>query len=305
MILMLLVSLIGCNDDPETGTGDQVVINPISDAGSTQTKNVTLYYKYAYTDMLAGQSRSIIAPVNERIELVVLNELIAGPGLRRTEFVQILNSSTKVQKITNDGSVLTIIFSKDLLNFIIPDGLTTREININKRLAFYSIVNTMIEVSDCSKVQILVDTDGNGKGERISLIKAGFEQEGFLGPLGFNAENILTPQNTMLTVFDAMLRKDYEEIYYYVAFYDTDNKSKPDEGIFVSRMFETLPTLESFDILNTIISNDGQTAYLLSNYSLRYAGNLRQYSDIPIKLIKENDTWKIRYSHFEKLFLEV
>lgn len=287
----------------ENSRDDIVEINPLGESVSADYEQVTLYFKYINTDMLVGQTYSLSMLANEKAEYSVLQYMIAGPQTRKAEFIPLINSSTRIINITNNAETLNIIFSSEFLDFQLSDTLSASEKKLYKRLAVYSIVNTMIELSGFTKVQILVDKAGDGKGERIELSEAGFDKEGFLEPLNYNASVILSPENTLEAIFDAMTRKDLEELYYYIAYYDRDDSEKLDESVFVSRMYERLPSLENYLIKDCIVSNDGQTAHIVSNYNLRYSGEIREYTNIPIKLIKENDTWKIQFSRFESLFI--
>ena len=299
-LIMSVMMLFSCISSEKTEENDIAIqINPLSAASNSAVKQVTVYYKYSYTDMLIGYSRALAIPVNERIEFTVLNDLIKGRILNRSEYVQLINNNTEIISITDSGDTLNITLSKEFLDFENDEG----DLNVNKRLAIYSIVNTMIEVSGYSRVQILIDKDDSGKGERMTLSEAGFESEGFLEPLGYNADIILTPENTVKTIFDAMTRKDFEELYYHIAYYDENNTEKIDESVFVSRMYEQLPSFEAYTLHNCIVSNDGQTAYVLADFNLRFSGEIMEYINIPVKIVKENDIWKIQFSRFEALFL--
>ena len=299
-LLIAAAMLFSCAPAEEPVKEEHAIqINPLSAASKSAVKQVTVYYKYGYTDMLIGYSRALAIPVNERIEFTVLTDLIKGKILNRSEYVQLINNNTEIISITDSGDTLNITLSKEFLDFQSSEG----DLNANKQLAVYSIVNTMIEVSGYSRVQILIDKDDSGKGERMTLSEAGFESEGFLEPLGYNADIILTPENTVRTIFDAMTRKDFEELYYHIAYYDENNTEKLDESVFVSRMYEQLPSFEDYTIHNCIVSNDGQTAYVLADYNLRFSGEIMEYTNIPVKILKENDIWKIQFSRFESLFL--
>jgi len=112
--------------------------------------------------------------------------------------------------------------------------------------------------------------------------------------------NILRPckkpdiDNVIKAIFDSLN---------HIAYYDENNTEKIDESVFVSRMYEQLPSFEAYTLHNCIVSNDGQTAYVLADYNLRFSGEIMEYINIPVKIVKENDIWKIQFSRFEALFL--
>ncbi len=304
IVVVSLLSLFSCKSENKKIFEDEkpLEINPLSDASTSQMMQVNFYYKYSFTDMLSGKAKYISVPVNEGIEQAVLRELINGPGVNGRDFIQLINADTDIVNIYGNNSTLNVTFSKEFLEFIIPEGSTSQQTRKIKQLAVYSVVNTLIEVSNYTKIQILVDKNGSGKGERMSKTESGFDGEGFLEPLTYNTEVMLTPENTMLTIFNAMTRKDYEELYFYIAYKDTDSSVKIDESIFVTRMLEKLPSVEGYTVLNCVVSADGNSAIVITDYNLRISGEICEFNSMPVKLIKENDSWKLQFSRFETLF---
>lgn len=303
LILFFVLIFAGCVATPPQ---PPVQLDPLPNSHDSQFASATLYFGFAKASMLISESRAISVPVNERIEITVVNELIEGPTAGKKEFNRLINRNAKLVNLYDENDIIFVTFSKEFIekDESSVDEETFRQRSIKKQLCIYSIVNTLIELSGYSRVQILVDIDGTGLGQRISLTDVGFPGNGVLEPLGRQASVILNPYNTVWLFFDAITKKDYTEAYTYIAYEDLYLTSKPDEPTFAARIIEQNYSCESFKINDVIVSSDGLSAVIMSDFTFRRQGaQPRENFNIPIRIVRENDVWKIPYSVFSKVFL--
>ena len=70
-------------------------------------------------------------------------------------------------------------------------------------------------------------------------------------------------------------------------------------------MMQSSAYVESFDIVETVVSADGSEAVVMINCALRTGNDTeaRIRTNIPVMVLRENDIWKIRYSTLKSLLL--
>ncbi len=300
-VLLLAAS---CGD----GGGEPVEINPQSDAASKQTMNVNLYFGSSSYGDLVCETRSIEIPVNESVESVIINELIKGSTVSSTEFRAVINPNTTVVSTSETGDVLFVTLSQEFLDWSwLPSSATAQtSLDTVKYTSVYSIVNTIIELGSYSRVQLLVDTDGSGMGQRIRRSEVGFSGDGILEPLDRNGDIVLTPSNTMRRIFDSVISREYETAYGYVAYNDDDGTEKDDLDTFSAALRDFQPSLESYEVRDSVLGADGASAVVMVDYTIREVGQEpEERTNIPVTLKRENGVWKISYTNFEKVFLTV
>ncbi|MBR4079471.1 MAG: GerMN domain-containing protein [Christensenellaceae bacterium] len=304
LIIMILCLLAGCTGVEKIKI-DPVEINPESAAAKTEKMTVALYFGDAHMDHLVSESRSIDAAANDPLAISVLEELFRGPQNMSGDYNQLINPETKVLKVNNSSNILTVTLSKELLDW--PAGITEAS---QRELAVYSIVNTLVEATGYSQIQLMVDRDDNGISQRLHAGELGFSSDavdimsGMLGILERNGAVVLTPENTVECIFDAMMKKDYSLVYSFIAYSDTYGITKTDEASFRSAVEKAAPTLEGYTVREVIVSDDGQSAVAMIDYTMRFATeDSTTRTNIPNYLVRENGIWKQRYSAFEDIFL--
>ena len=90
--------------------------------------------------------------------------------------------------------------------------------NVRRYLAFYSIVNTIVEYSNYDYVQIFIDRDGTGSGSPITNEECGLSGEESIEPKGRNGSIILNEENTMREVMNSLESKDWSRLYDFIAY---------------------------------------------------------------------------------------
>ncbi|MGI6705220.1 MAG: GerMN domain-containing protein [Clostridia bacterium] len=292
-------------------------ISPLSEKTSNEETDVTLFFRYNQDDYLASDTRKIKVIATERVEKVIVEELIKGPNPGKLELTPLFHPSTKVVAVSDNNDYLFVTLSREFLEppMEVPDNWQedknwVDEVNRTRRLAVYSIVNTLTELGKFNRVQILIQGDiDDERGERPKRKEMGFtdgneeKQNTLLEPLARNTSLILTPMNTVEAMLNAFMEKDWGKVYQYTASKDTNNVPKPEDNDFKSTMASLDPTLENFRVRDEHVSNDGQNALVTIDFSIKMKdGKVFEKTYIPIKLIREKEIWKVIFPSVSSIY---
>ena len=194
-----------------------IQINPLPEAVSKDKETARLYFGYMQEALLIGEVRVFSVPINENSEASIIAELIKGPSTARTDLTQLINPNTKVVNVTQDGTFLSVTLSQD---FLTPPEDTSADGTENeayektrKMLAAYSIVNTIVEQGNFSRVQIYIDDDGTGTGRPLTLEEAGLDGEGTTEALERKGDLDLNGRNTLREIMSCIENKDWNMLY--------------------------------------------------------------------------------------------
>ncbi len=309
MVIMLIAGIYaaGCSpaDDDNVNTQD---INPKAEAAGKDTKDVTLYYSYRGEYMLAGETRTIDVPVNETLEMAVVRALIGGPSADRDELAGLFWDDVTLIRTETNADILLVTLSESFATAARADDdivLEGSDAARQKRLAITSIVNTIVEMGTYSRVQILVDRE-SGIGQRITKDEAGWTDGGgeYLEPLGRDETAILTPENTLYAALGAYGQKDWTQLYNFTAYVSPDGTQKPDANAF-SQALDAGNVLQSFAVQGYNVAYDGQTAVVMLDYTMTREGETISRTNIPIRLIREKDIWKLSYHSLMNMLFNV
>ncbi|PWL45169.1 MAG: hypothetical protein DBY39_07555 [Clostridiales bacterium] len=308
MVLILICCSAACKrqEKEEQKENDSVIqIDPNEGAINTNSQNVMLYFANEDYTMLVGKPTEISVPVSSRVEYSILEALIYGPQTIGADFNAVINPQTKIVNIEESQDYISITFSEDFLDwsFITVANLSAEAMNHIKKLSVYAVVNSIVEASICKKVQILVDNEGSKTGQRITLSEVGMGGSGILEPLGRSGNLVLSAENTLVNIFEAIKAEDYSELYRYIAYTDEEDNQRPLENTFSVWMQSKNIGIEDYQIVEIVETVDQQSAILMANYTMNISGEGRkEMNNTPIKLIRENGIWKITYAMVEALF---
>ena len=90
-----------------------------SPAETADTMEITLFFRYQQTGLLACETRTIQVPNDESTELAVVRQLLAGPQASHADLVRLFPHNTTVVNVTSTEDTLMVTLSEGLLN----DGL--------------------------------------------------------------------------------------------------------------------------------------------------------------------------------------
>jgi len=328
-VSILCFLLAGCSEfpwgspireDKQNGEGMNIStesppLNPSTEKVSNEPESFSLYFRFGSGQFLTSDTREMNIPAAQRKEKFIVEELIKGPSPDKIDLQPLFNPNVKVIEVSDNNDYLFVTLSKEFLN---PpedapenwkeDEKWKEEIDLRRRLAVYSIVNSLTELGEFSRVQILIGDGENEEGERIKLSEVGFNDatnKQLLEPLGRNSYVILTPMNTMNAFLAAFLKKDWDAAYLYIATQDGNNVPKPSLEEFKTNLSSLNPTLESYEVLDETVSNDGQTAIVSINFKIKMKdGKVIENTNVPIKLLREREIWKVIYPAVNNVFVQ-
>ena len=131
-------------------SAEQFVDNAGNEINTYENVELTLYFASENGKYLIKAIRPVEYSSNIPLERLVMEKLIGGPtgaGLYPT-----INSNTKIENITVKDSICYVNLNEDFLN---------QQSNVTPEVTIYSIVNTLVELEQVNKVQILIDGNAN------------------------------------------------------------------------------------------------------------------------------------------------
>ena len=135
------------------------IVDIIENGLSSQKKTtLTLYYANEKGDALVKKIQNVVYESSYSIEKDVINRLIQGPF--EDEYFRTLPANLQVISISVKDKICYVNFDSSFL---------TDALSIDGNLIVYSIVNSLTELPDIQRVQIMVDGDSNIVFRDISL----------------------------------------------------------------------------------------------------------------------------------------
>jgi len=131
-------------------TADQFVDNSGNEINTYENVDLTLYFASENGKYLVKAIRPVEYSSNISLERVVVENLIKGPS--GDDLYPTINPNTKIQSVTVKDNICYVNLSEDFL---------TQQSNVTPQVTIYSIVNTLIELSNVNKVQIAIAGDNN------------------------------------------------------------------------------------------------------------------------------------------------
>lgn len=312
VILLVFLSLSSPRAERKVPEYD---INPVVDA-KIDPGTVTLYFRYAYSPfwepLLCGEEQQIEVAANETHETAIVKALVMGP--RGADARSVINPETRVYSVTRNKDCYFVLLSRE---FMEPYGLTkdrqsdpetVEEAMANQRLAVYSVVNSLTELGTCSRVQILIDVDGRGNGQRVPRRELGFtggNADQPIEPLGRDGSLIRTPASSLEELIKLIMNGDLSSAYKGVAENSDENGETPSQDELAALISGKKSTISTYGILNETVAPNGRTAVVTINVSVKYGagtGMELRRTLLPVKMIRENEVWKVAYMSLQNIF---
>lgn len=127
---------------------EQFINNDGNEINTYELAKMKLYFANAGGDKLIAVYREKHYSTNTPLERFVVEELIAGPSGQVAGLYPSINPETKIISILTKDGICYVNLDAGFLNVT---G------NVSVKVAVYSIVNSLAELSHINKVQILVD----------------------------------------------------------------------------------------------------------------------------------------------------
>lgn len=298
--------------------------------GVARDISVVLYYRLTGEAYLVPVTRNISARANERTETAMIRTLLEGvPQQSLSGNVSAtFPEGTKLVDVSRDSGILYVTLSREFLDTSnveavrqatssygnTPEGqqraqqaiqLATEEMYLMRRMGVYSLVNTLCEYSrEQIRVQILVDVDGSGEGERLPLEEMGLDpwEKGsdLIEPLEYEADAVVTPERIVSCMLSRMVSGEYEMAYVLFMEAPVAGVTKPTYANFESEILG-LGNVTGFEILSSQEQKDGSYSVWVNLDFRTAAGEQCRIQDAQITLRKEGDLYKIGYGSFKSI----
>lgn len=129
-------------------SAEQFIDNDGNDINTYELARVKLYFANAEGDKLIAAYREKHYSTNTSLERFVVEELIAGPSGQVEGLYASINPNTKIISVTTKDGICYVNLDSAFL---------TAVNNVSTEMSVYSIVNSLVELSNINKVQILVN----------------------------------------------------------------------------------------------------------------------------------------------------
>ena len=316
-ILILAISILGqvffAGCSPlinESNPDDDTPLFP-GDTSEVQAKDYMLYFQLDGENFLAPEIRTLTIPESKSIEETLIKELVVGPKGSSSNIIANINENTRIISVTGDEDVLFVSLSEHFLTP--PTGLgndvedTEQYDNLvlsTRKMALYSIANTITELGRYSYVQIYIDYDNNGTGTRPTRKEMGFigeDESQLMEPLYRNTEVMFSPVSSIQTVMNAILEKNWGKVLRYTSIAESPEYNVEE----ITRQFElsNLSLLE-YVINSNTVSLNGESAVIVLTYTYALTdGTSNSKENISIKMQLDNGIWKCSITSRNQILL--
>ena len=129
-------------------SADMFIYNDGNEINTYELTRVKLYFANETGDKLIAAYREKHYSTNQPLEKFIVEELIAGPSGQVTGIYPTINSNTQILSVATKDGICYVNLDASFLKV---------ENNVPVQLAIYSIVNSLVELTNVNKVQILVN----------------------------------------------------------------------------------------------------------------------------------------------------
>ncbi len=295
LLAILLSGLIlfscGCTSSYMDQTiGDN--IPPVQDSTVTSSSLVMpLYFRYYNEPMLMRYPLNVEITTHEHPEYYAISALLTDSFGQRPELTYCFKGETKLVSASSDGEYLYVTLSEGFYSD--TKGANDEETRINRRMALYSIVNTVCEMGNYSYVQFYIEKNTTAlRPDAYEVGLAGTQADSApLGPLSRDTKLLLTPSTVAKRGLEYYSAHQWDKLYLYLG---DDNVPLLEE---MTQKFDYLNIIMSeFTVEdNYTVSEDGKTAMVQVSFRLRRQNASYEVLSVPLRLVYKGRSWLISY----------
>lgn len=127
-------------------TADMFIDNAGTEINAYETTTLTLYFANEEGTMLISEKREVEYHSNISLEKIVMEQLLLGP--QKSGSYPVMNPQTNVISVSVKDGICYLNLSRDFL---------TQVYNVTADATIYAIINSLVELANVNKVQILVE----------------------------------------------------------------------------------------------------------------------------------------------------
>lgn len=160
------------SDDATVFTADRYVFE---DTGiDEQEENIKIYFADSASRYLMGDQRSVVFSENESAAIYIIQQLIAGPDDEQLQST--IPEGTELLSIVEENGLCVVDFSAEFRE----NAPKTEQ---GERMTVYSIVNSLTELDEIDRVQILCEGQNIGIYRYLDLSEPYVRNEDIIGPV--------------------------------------------------------------------------------------------------------------------------
>lgn len=134
-------------------SADMFINNTGTEFNSYEKVTLRLYFANKEGDKLIETNRKLVYSTNISMEKLVVEQLIGGPSEKVKEKVfPTINPSTKIISVTVKDGICYVNLNENFLN---------QNLKVTSDVTIYSLTNSLVELPNVNKVQIVVNGDMN------------------------------------------------------------------------------------------------------------------------------------------------
>lgn len=289
----------------QTVSSYAVEISPAVQSDTMKSKQAVLFFRLGETQVLSPMLVSFSLSVDTTLEEAIIDALLSGPAGQH-ELTSTIPDGTELVSAKERDGYFEVTLSSEFLEVgeDVPDNWQqdaqwVQEVSRRRKLAAYSIVNSITQLGAYSRVLILIDTSGSGNGQRVErsyfgLMPQAGEEDTLIEPLARDASLLMTPNKAAAMVLDALVGQDTDYLARYLCFED---EKAPDAQSISETLFKKQMSSYRLDTEHgAVISPDGINAVISFDYEyLTAQGTRQEETDIPLLLVLEDGIWRASY----------
>ena len=313
IVLLILIIWImqGCSPlINDNDTNDDTPLFP-GDTSEVQSKDYMLYFQLNGENYLAPEVRTLTIPESKSVEETLIKELISGPKSSSAMISANINQNTRIISVIGKEDVLFVSLSE---HFLIPpsglgqdveDEIEREELILKTRkMAVYSIANTITELGRYSFVQFYIDYANNGTGTRPTRKEMGFtgeDENQLIEPIYRNTDIIFSPMSSVQTIMSSISERNWARVLSFTSFAEKSEENAEDK---IRELELSNLSLLEYNIVNSTVSLNGKSAVVVVSYMFANAeGTENLKENISVKMILEDGIWKCSIVSINQILL--
>ena len=274
--------------------------------------DVTLYFRFADTNVLGAQRAQIDIRREETIATSIVQHLLAGPDIAHEHLSRVFPQGTELISVSGDGATAFVTLSRGFLDR--PDGAPAdwedsddwqEEAALRRRLAVQSIVLALTEGGRYQRVQLYVADNDDDMPRRIAMAwmdTSVTDPALVLAACPRDEMAMLTPARALEMMMDAWQTQDWAAMYPLMA--DAQDDPLPTLSVFETEMAERKVSLLEYSVTPGTVSFDGQTATIVLDAVIRSReGGDAQIVRESIPLVRVQDNWAMQAATLQSLMI--
>ncbi len=332
ILLILLVfvitgcSAIGRNHYDNSDKRDKKDVPPVQEKVLSidpeprpEEQTITLYFKHRYCDYLVPEIRTAVRD-KQSWEQLVIEELLKGPS--QHDRTDIMPPGVEVLDVTRKGETVFVNLSQEFTGDIdlstipgkedIPEEKRAIARAEMKRMAIYSIVNSLTELEGVNYIKFLIENRGISYSDMDEELRAllfpelaadenGQTANAVLVALPRDRSYILSPSKSVETVFEGLMGEPKWDMVYSLLAKETMSKDQLPPKEDLANLWSVLISgieLDDRFILDEEIKPDGR-AFVTVSYTVNFvSGKKEKLNRDMITVVSEDSVWKVKLPEF-------